>query len=354
MGDSIVIVTQIEYVTVYPTKQDSIAIISQTGPGTSLGVPSTTTASTPQPITSVLMESSITHSSKTGLPSLPSGWPAPKTSSENKPWNDSLAKLALSAVVLMAVVLLSLISYAIYQRFRGKCHKCPVNEEKLRKWESGELKRITKDMVKIREKYNSQTSGSAAAPAASDVDLEAASVVQETSLFERAKGALKTKGKQRSDSPKDFERVLPSYDLSQDRFFAVVEPFAQPAQQPQVAKQYESNNYLDRAYDPLSALPPKLPRSIYSYDGENTFHNHTYSIQSEAHFAAGLPLRGNSPVESSVVSSALHIYDGRHRKAVRDVNTIEAQMRTKRRSQTYGGLPNPEGFEDIGLGNGRC
>lgn len=73
------------------------------------------------------------------------------------------------------------------------------------------------------------------------------------------------------------------------------------------------------------------------------------------------------------MSSALHIFDPRHRaryieaqrkvargtapeaelqKAVKDVNTIEAQMRGKRRSQRYGGLPNPEGFENIDLDSG--
>lgn len=73
------------------------------------------------------------------------------------------------------------------------------------------------------------------------------------------------------------------------------------------------------------------------------------------------------------MSSALHIFDLRHRgryteappyvargtapeaelqKAVKDVNTIEAQMRAKRRSQRYGGLSNPEGFENIDLDSG--
>lgn len=284
-----------------------------------------------------------------------------------------------------------MIGYAIFQRFRGKCHKCDMNEEKLRKWDSGELKRITKDMVKARATLNAQASGSTAAPASSDFDLEKGavvdfeadrnahraialaalnrprSVVQKPSLFERAKGALKQKKKDKhpppAPSPAPPRRSrYPSYD----RFFAVT-PVTKPAetlqptryQSPYVEDGNDSNERLDHAYDPPTPKqpsPPDSPTSIYSYDGGS---DDKFTVRPLPELP---PVRSLSP-NASVVSSALHIHDPRHRaryadaqrkmeegtasdeelqKAVKDVNVVEAQMRGRRRSRTYGGLPHPE------------
>ncbi|OAL07052.1 hypothetical protein IQ06DRAFT_355100 [Phaeosphaeriaceae sp. SRC1lsM3a] len=289
MADSMVIVTEVEYFTVYPTENIPTRTISQSTVITTSGMPGTTLTFTPKASISKAPASSMAYSSTTGLPFLPSGWSAPAQPAEHKRWNDSLAKLSLAAIIIMAIVLLTFVAYAIYQRFRGKCHRCTINEDKLRKWESGELKRITKDMVKAREKHDSQASKSAPALALSDIDLEAgdyeaerdaeraatlaalnrpASVVQKSSLFERAKGALKNKGKKPNTHSKSPEPVLPS----QDRFFAVAEPVTQLSQKPYVEKQYEFK-FLDRAYNHPSLVPLKSPSSIYSYDGGTPLEN---------------------------------------------------------------------------------
>lgn len=317
---------------------------------------------------------------------------------DNKPWDDTLAKLSLAGIILMVVLLHTFVAYAIYERFRGKCDKCAMNEDKLRKWESGELKRITKDMVMARGTLDSRAPGSTAAPNGSEIDIEAGivrdstaeqtahranalaalncsrSVLQKPLLFEQAKGALKPKGKRPPpvETPKSPSPAQFNPNPSHDRFFAVAEPVTVggpryvPSHQPYVEDYYDSHKRLNnRAYDPPrpknptppgSPTPPDSPTSIYSYDGESA---DKFAVRPLSELP---PIRSQSPNES-VVSSALHIYDPRHRaryadaqrkmeqgtapdaelqKAVQDVNAIEVQMRGKRRTRAYGGLPDPE------------
>ncbi|OAL47662.1 hypothetical protein IQ07DRAFT_124628 [Pyrenochaeta sp. DS3sAY3a] len=64
------------------------------------------------------------------------------------------AAATISAIAVMALLLFSLIWYMCYLRAKGKCQTCRENEDKLEKWERGELKVITKNMVRERESAN--------------------------------------------------------------------------------------------------------------------------------------------------------------------------------------------------------
>jgi hypothetical protein len=292
MPAGVVFVTATDYVTVYPTVLETATLPSSTLlssatmtllPSFELLVPTLTTlvqSTVPfQPQDTASAEPSLTK-----IPPLPSGWPTPIMGSETKPWNDQLAGLSLAAVILMVLLLLILFGYAIYQRFHGKCHHCGKHEKELEKWRKGDLKIITKEMVKSRESLNSSRSDSA--PNGAHADLERgdadkerqvhhakalaaltrpSSVLLKPSLWERAKGMMKPKYKTSKHSPENRPSTVG------DRFFTLsnVETLAPALPQadymlpqttyepPQTTREPLQQNYtvdpvIDRAYSPPS------------------------------------------------------------------------------------------------------
>lgn len=103
-----------------------------------------------------------------GIPELPSAFakpnlpPPPDTGGRNgtnpatpdAKYDKAFAAAMISAIAVMALLLCSLIGYMCYLRAKGKCQTCRANEDKLEKWERGELKVITKEMVRERESVN--------------------------------------------------------------------------------------------------------------------------------------------------------------------------------------------------------
>jgi hypothetical protein len=409
MGGNVVFVTATDYVTVYTFEPTYTSVVLP---------PSTVMQPTQTEITSPM--SSITLSSRTGsgtymstlrppsvtaIPLLPSEFAVP----QSKPWSDHIASLSIAAVVLFALILFGFLAYAIYMRIRGKCPACENNEAKLRKWETGELKLITKEMVQTRAKRSSQALASTGADvekgevcgydaerqAARDAALAALtrleSVVIKSSLWDRAKGMIK--GKDKSSQP--AVPFLPERHVSQqtvgDRFFMVgdvesIRHSHQPPLPPFPTVQYEPSPKHDRAYDPPSpSTYSRATNSNVGYQSTNlvpqnggssptddshpfiysTYLGEEWHPRNLEHHEAEPEVPRN---EGSVISSTLNINNRRyqdrydvaqrimHRKsvtdtelqrAVDDVNVVEGQMRRKRRSRTYGGLPHPEKFEDF-------
>ncbi|KAF1912735.1 hypothetical protein BDU57DRAFT_597280 [Ampelomyces quisqualis] len=380
MPAGVVFVTATDYVTVYPTESETVFIASSTLSGSASTtllqsaelLSSTIPTTTPQSKTPLqTLETASRIPTMTGISTLQSGFATPITSSEIKPWSDQMASLSLAAVILMVWLLISLLMYALYQRFRGKCHNCARSEQELEKWRKGDLKVITKDMVKSRESLNSQGSFSRSklAPNGANEDLEEGntdaerqaareealavltrpgSVFLKPSLWERTKGMMKPKGKQVEPSPERPPTIG-------DRFFTLPDvkttaPLTPKTDYMLPQTRYEPPPTVDYALDPIinRSYSPPSP-SVYSRATD-------YPIkrpgpQQSEHYVPTAPLRSpsredsNAPKntystymrdewrpphlrpkvvdEGSVVSSTLNIGNPRHRarydKAQRDM-----------------------------------
>jgi hypothetical protein len=348
------------------------------------------------------------------------------------------------AIVLCAALLLALVAYALYTRVKGKCPSCHSNEDKMRKWASGELKPITKAMVKAREQRPAHVADAMAVGSSSkgaDLDVEQGEMTDyqrerqlaheealaalngvdtvslKPSLLHRAKVAfrriVKGRGKGKAPRPSALQAPQPparARPMTQatvgDRFFTVDDlnpahdsqgPDAIPMRTfryevspaaPQHVPVSPSSKYsratdsnIGRASikhagrtsvqdfgraqqehynpDPLPALPSPTTYSEYMND--------IYGPREAERLRQQGPLRDDGV--PSVISSTLNVTDPRHvaryeaaqrkmerasvadmelQAAVDDVNVVEAQMRRKRRSQAYGGLPHPDTFGNGG------
>lgn len=218
----------------YPgaTNSHSISVISD--------LPSTTASSSSAGLSSNSPESTRLTSSI--LPSSLESFPLPSATSNptalpelfgpKQKFNDTFAYVVLSILIILAVSLLGMIGYLIYLRCKGKCPKCNNMENQLRKWESGELKRITPYMVRQREEHNKAVLSS---DASSKVDLELGTTGHEEAR--RAAGlaqlqANKKRSSWRRAKSKISSKISPMARLSRssqgsspkiedDRFFTV-------------------------------------------------------------------------------------------------------------------------------------
>jgi len=176
----LVIVT--EYTTVYPTGPAQVstasAIISsasqtlRTAASSTLQLSSITPASTFSTLASssyavgsmpTFSTTSITPSSS--MTEMPTGMPI----GSKRQFNDTSVGIFAAAFVVLAVLLLTMVGHMIYLRCRGKCPRCQDMSSQLEKWQSGELKRITPQMVRQREAFNKSASSS---NTSSDIDIE--------------------------------------------------------------------------------------------------------------------------------------------------------------------------------------
>lgn len=170
---SFVIVTETDYVTVTPTAVTlptslltDLTLSSDATTSSYLASMSSTRASAPmiQQESPTMHTSSSMPTSHTSLPALPSEFASPI---KHKPrFNDTFAIIVLTAVIILGLVLFGMIGYMIYLRCKGQCVKCKTMEEQLAKWERGDLKCITREMVRKRENGNREPSPEAI------VDLE--------------------------------------------------------------------------------------------------------------------------------------------------------------------------------------
>ncbi|KAH8725379.1 hypothetical protein GQ44DRAFT_707002 [Phaeosphaeriaceae sp. PMI808] len=141
MANSVVFVTATDYVIVYPSTQvQATSSPLRDGTKSMKNIPSATLISMS---TSEAFTTSLISSPTSTATTVPLGPSESKSKLKSIQWNDSFTILALSAVVLLVVILLSLCGYAIYLRCKGRCVSCSASKAKLKKWETGELKIIT-------------------------------------------------------------------------------------------------------------------------------------------------------------------------------------------------------------------
>jgi hypothetical protein len=244
----------------------------------------------------------------------------------------------LAAIIFMALLLLSIISYAIYQRFRGRCHNCTANEAQLSKWQNGDLKVITKEMVKARESLNStisydmekgeyQRERDTARKEALHALTRPESIVVKPSMWERAMGLMKSRSNRKP--PNSLLPAIP-HASSDDRFFTV-EPATHVLHTP--TPPYAFNRDLDHAYSPPSpSLYSRTTNRNIMRGGETQEEHYVHGPvghDTESPQTYSEYLRDDWKQDKSVVAGALNIRE------------------EKKRSRTYGGLPAPYGWEDI-------
>jgi hypothetical protein len=258
----------------------------------------------------------------------------------------------------MALLLLSLIGYAIYQRYRGRCHNCNDNEKAIVKWKSGDLRVITKDMVKERESlrlqrliggpaYGDLEKGVMARDDALAALTRPESVVVKPNLWERAMEYRKSKNE---ESPP----VLPT--SSSDRFF-VVDPV--PVTRP--ISVVETTWPPSPVHTFTSPVQPPYSTSPVHTRNSSPIHNQTYAAQPILDHAYSPPSPsmysratiGNTQVTRVSAQDMPAPYT--QPEYMRDDENTQPVVPTalnvwdKRRSRAYGGLPLPEGFEDVSL-----
>jgi hypothetical protein len=352
MPGNMIFVTATDYVTVYP---------SAAGLSTHSPTPESTANASAIPRPAPLL--SAPHSpipSITALPTpLPSSISSPQEQGASQSWSADLASLTLAAVIIMALVLLGLIGYNIYQRYRGRCQNCTDNEKAIVKWKSGDLKVITKEMVKERKSLRSQRP--IGGPAYEDLEkgvmaherqtaredalatlTRPESLVVKPNLWDRAMGYTKSKNEESAPA-------LPT--SSSDRFFTIdpvpvtrpvsevqttwptspVHTFTSLVQSPYPTSPvrnltYTAHPILDRAHSPPSP-------SMYSRaTNGNTQVTRASAQDGAAPYTYSEHMRDNEKTQP-VVPTALNVRD--------------------KRSWAYGGLPLSGGFEDVSLGGQR-
>jgi hypothetical protein len=269
----------------------------------------------------------------------------------------------LAAVIFMALLLLSLIGYAIYQRYRGRCHNCTDNEKALAKWESGELKVITKEMVKERESLASKEVNSLRGPRYEDLEKGVTPMSQERltarqealaqltrpesavvkpGMWERAKGIIQPKSQTQPTPP-----AIPT--PSNDRFFTVDPvPITRPPSPSVTQLPYPDSPVLG-----YNRAPIPLPISLTQGYDTHPFLDHAYSPPSPSMYSrpTNSQIRVDRESEERVPVSP-DTYSEYIRGDRKDEASVpnKLNVRDKRRSRPYGGLPVPEGFEDVRLG----
>lgn len=352
----LIIDTETDYVTLYPSVVKSftvdlsslttLTVASPTLPTSATLVRSGTAASIScSDATSSPMLTSSAQSSMTTMSVFPSSTAAPEhqVKSDHKVWNDRMASLSLAAIILVVLLLLSLMVYAIYQRIRGKCHKCQDNERQIEKYKNGELKRVSPDMVKSRGLAQTPSNWT---PADRDIELgnlNEPPIPAKVSIWDRAKGAFKLKAHDknnqvRSSAPNEEHNIdgCPIY-AETDAVFTHRSslPAAPP---PPQARDYDSDSYLNNAYSPSSP-------SIYSRPGASDVSPPQEQYPRDDLSHGGIPDDHQSTTYSAYLEN---IWGPRN-----DVNAAENQTRTQYRSRTYGGLPHPEDFDDVDFRDGR-
>ncbi|KAI4948510.1 hypothetical protein J4E91_005934 [Alternaria rosae] len=141
------VVVLTEYTTVYPTDVAQATF----EPSASL----TTAVSLSTSLNSKIPEPTIVISS-----AVPSQTPRPTSSptviplGPKRQFNDTSVIVILSLFILFAILLIAMVGYLIFMRFKGKCSSCRDLQEQILKWESGELKCITPHMIMERDMLN--------------------------------------------------------------------------------------------------------------------------------------------------------------------------------------------------------
>ncbi|KAH7371160.1 hypothetical protein BKA66DRAFT_573112 [Pyrenochaeta sp. MPI-SDFR-AT-0127] len=358
-----VIVTEIYYVTVTPNPVVSIPTslaLSKSLSSDTIDMSSITRlSSTPTPMSNSHGSSSTTlHSPSsmptlyTSLPPLPSQFATPIKPKAK--FNDTFAIIVLVAVIILGLVLFGMIGYMIYLRQKGQCPKCKSMEEQLAKWERGDLKRITKDMIRKREALNQGLSGPNSAP---EVDIEMGAIVKDTvsthnkaSFWGKAKEAMwNAKGKSMRNETQDVkgtEADVPPLNRIRepsvygDRYFTMQIDSANSIREtsPQAPHAYFKPGE-NRVYEPSSSSAYSQPTGFS--EGIRAFRDHTVS---------NMPQPGH-PYQESILQPTRYA-ESEPCRALRVINGADHEVQRARHPSICAEPLDPNTFDDVNIKNG--
>ncbi|KAL5116185.1 hypothetical protein ACEQ8H_005962 [Pleosporales sp. CAS-2024a] len=368
-GGGLVIVTG--YVTVYPSPVVSFTSYLSAAPTGAMTRPILSSSLYAATSTSTSTSTSSTRMSSSSSPV--SAGTSTATPHQHAPaaehWSDRMASLSLAAVILMVILFLSLIGYAIYQRFRGKCHACVENERQLALYKTGELKYISASAIRARDSGQDTTGrcdlemGLVAMGSEDErhanrqLALDALSGLpheptnKASSAWARTKGAAKNKwsnknkAKRRPDEEHTAAVRDPMYTATGVQLLRLSKPLPAPPA-PRV-EDYQDDADLERAYDDLPSP------SVYSRLGASHV-GPSHQQERDTHSAPRLARNTthDNPQQPTTYSAYMEqTWQPRNQEHLRqqaqdDMSIIPSgHMRTKRRSRSYGGLPNPEELE---------
>ena len=136
-----------EYTTVYPTDVAQATFEPSASTTAAVDLSASLSSKIPQPTISTSSAISSQTSPPTSSPTIiPLG--------PNRHFDDTPVIVILSLFILFAILLIAMIGYLVFMRFKGECSSCQDLQEQISKWECGELKRITPRMVMKRDMLN--------------------------------------------------------------------------------------------------------------------------------------------------------------------------------------------------------
>lgn len=345
-GNSIVIVTETGYVTVYPS-------------ATSVepNQPQSTMEPSPTPRGAITMTDLTFSSLKTQVPSMTgsSSTTSPSSTAAGQltvppgprnPLDDALPGLFIATMVLFVLIAVFFIARACYFRRKGKCNDptCKREHDELQKWKDGDLKIITKNMVKKRESINSMVSVQSYNQ---EVDLEKQDNNQgdNQGFWWKGKTIFTGKSMTLENTNAQIPHLVSSpMTASNDRFFVVDD------------EEDDNPKFTGAArtpfYTPASAAEPSSPSSIYSRQiNTNSIVGRPFSdhnLPSVPH--ASWHARADSVAEDDLYvlpSTCYHpsppVSEAQHVDETYDFSEEARECR----SRSYGGLPHPDEFDTL-------
>ncbi|KAF1838964.1 hypothetical protein BDW02DRAFT_620259 [Decorospora gaudefroyi] len=402
-----------EYTTVYPTnvaQTMSTPSVSSTQTFTPTSTGSLSAGLSSSMPTSTLSFSSTPQTSAPPMPTSSATIPPPPSSvplaGSKYRFDHRFAYVILAAVIVLAILLISMITYLIYLRCQGKCVKCRDMQQQLDKWKSGDLKRITKANVKKRGPFNKSATSS---NASSDVDLEMGVIGgaqserdaaldqlqanRKPTFWEQAKNKVasmgrskdKGKGKQKDRSSCHPTDSSPEVDIARrstldDASFApgpsgtypnpsIPYDLYKPPPPPNRYSAYSASQYSQptdvdgpRVFGEHDT-PPKKP-SLSRRSARTSIDEHKrYTAASEEEIYNPRPKQLRIRQAEEALGSAEYreaeeilirnsATDSEMQRALSVVNLAEQRLNMARHPSTYAKLPLPTEFEDLNIGDG--
>lgn len=141
------VVVLTEYTTVYPTDVAQATFEPSASLTTAVSLSTSPNSKIPEPTISI-------SSAVPSQTSRPTSSPTVILLGQKRQFNDTSVIVILSLFILFAILLIAMVGYLIFMRFKGKCSSCRDLQEQILKWESGELKCITPHMIMERDMLN--------------------------------------------------------------------------------------------------------------------------------------------------------------------------------------------------------
>ncbi|KAI4958755.1 hypothetical protein J4E86_004361 [Alternaria arbusti] len=328
-----------EYTTVYPTEVAQATFEPSASTTAAVSLSASLSSKIPEPtisISSAIPSQTLPPTSSTTV--VPLG--------PERHFDDTPVIVILSLFILFAILLIAMIGYLVFMRFKGKCSSCQDLQEQISKWECGELKRITPQMVMKRDMLNKtpwahytsseldQETGylghkMSRAPTIYQVERE-----RGPSLFQKIKARIVRGGK--SSTPPD----LPTNYNDGHRYSARSSAYSASTYYDPEKDDKEMRIFTEvSAPDVSSARGPlrkesEEPKRYTAY--ASTEHDEGYSLEKEINIAHAMAcLESKEYKDANAVLQRQSATDSEMRRALGFVNTKDQQMKVALHPSLY-------------------